>query len=141
MRIETAMNHNQNDGLLKMIRRTDPVIPGILSLLVYFLIGRFLLLTLILDDFQLWHTRYRNCFSHSTKKGVPFGSTPSVIKVIELFQFSIILLLLFKICAGVQVLDIPVTINLSIFKNVSLFVVNIRSHLQLNIIVLVCRKT
>jgi len=27
MRIETAMNHNQNDGLLKMIRRTDPMIP------------------------------------------------------------------------------------------------------------------
>ena len=26
MRIETAMNHNQNDGLLKMIRRTDPMI-------------------------------------------------------------------------------------------------------------------
>ena len=26
MRIETAMNYNQNDGLLKMIRRTDPMI-------------------------------------------------------------------------------------------------------------------
>ena len=24
MRIKTVMNHNQNDGLLKMIRRTDP---------------------------------------------------------------------------------------------------------------------
>ena len=23
------MNHNQNDGLLKMIRRTDPMIPEI----------------------------------------------------------------------------------------------------------------
>ena len=30
MRIETAMNHNQNDGLLKMIRRTDPMIFGII---------------------------------------------------------------------------------------------------------------
>ena len=26
MRIKTVMNHNQNDGLLKMIRRTDPMI-------------------------------------------------------------------------------------------------------------------
>ena len=26
MRIETVMNHNQNDGLLKMIRRTDLMI-------------------------------------------------------------------------------------------------------------------
>ena len=26
MRIKTVMNHNQNDGLLKMIRRTEPVI-------------------------------------------------------------------------------------------------------------------
>ena len=26
MRIKTVMNHNQNDGLLKMIRRTDPLI-------------------------------------------------------------------------------------------------------------------
>ena len=26
MRIKTVMNHNQNDGLLKMIKRTDPMI-------------------------------------------------------------------------------------------------------------------
>ena len=26
MRIKTVMDHNQNDGLLKMIRRTDPMI-------------------------------------------------------------------------------------------------------------------
>ena len=26
MRIKTVMNHNQNDGLLKMITRTDPMI-------------------------------------------------------------------------------------------------------------------
>jgi len=26
MRIKTVMNHYQNDGLLKMIKRTDPMI-------------------------------------------------------------------------------------------------------------------